>query len=241
MSPSPAPPPAALPPEIQVLPEPQLQVEEAPQHGNNASGYAQVNADAAHVNGTPDDARATPEPLDQPEVESMRQRVLELGLPESTSPNTTPLERELANMVLIYHPASLTLSLLSQVLRLTSGPILHPSTAQLAAQADTISALTLQRALLLDSRDSELARWSGARERWERTTEALVRKQLASREPTSKDYVSEQCICRWLAGLCAYSHESRVLSFSVVAWRRSPRGCPVSPTPTSMHKFREPP
>ena len=100
MSPSPAPPPAALPPEPQVLVEPQVQLRVAPEHGNDASTLAQVDGlDAAQVHEAQDVARATPEPLDQTDLESMRQRVLELGLLQSSNLNATPLERELASMV----------------------------------------------------------------------------------------------------------------------------------------------
>ncbi|EPT00873.1 hypothetical protein FOMPIDRAFT_1097728, partial [Fomitopsis schrenkii] len=82
------------------------------------------------------------------------------------------------------------------VLRLTSGPVLLPSSAQLATQADTIATLTLQRNLILESRNDERARWNVARETWERSAEALVRKQLAAKEPAAIDYYSEQIIAR---------------------------------------------
>lgn len=100
MSPSPVPPPAALPPEPQVLVEPQVQLQIAPDHSNDASTLARADGpDAAQVHEAQGVARATPEPLDQTDLESMRQRVLELGLPGSSNPNATPLERELASMV----------------------------------------------------------------------------------------------------------------------------------------------
>lgn len=103
MSPSPAPPPLALPPQPQVLAEPpQTEVEAEQERGNDASQPTQVDAHATQAREARHPARATPEPLDQAELESMRQRVLELGLPSQASPNATPLERELANMVRTY-------------------------------------------------------------------------------------------------------------------------------------------
>ncbi|KZT70248.1 hypothetical protein DAEQUDRAFT_737477 [Daedalea quercina L-15889] len=178
MSPSPAPQTVPLPPETELhLPDPQLQ----PSHGNGMFAPEQGGAVTIQVY---DIQRmpSTPEPLDQAELENMRQRVQQLGLtaPSHIHPNATPLERELASMVL----------------RLTSDPILQPSSSQLASQADTIATLTLQRNLLLQAKEDERSRWDVACQGWERSAEALIRKHLAAKEPVAKEYEAERTLVR---------------------------------------------
>lgn len=92
MSPSLAP--APLPIEPQVLGLPQVQLE-LPQHSKHTSEHSQAGAAATRIDHTQDPARTTPEPLDQADLQSMRQRVLQL----EAAGNATPVERELASMV----------------------------------------------------------------------------------------------------------------------------------------------
>ncbi|KAH9919712.1 uncharacterized protein B0H18DRAFT_625905 [Fomitopsis serialis] len=105
----------------------------------------------------------------------MRQRVQHLGLTgPSPSRDATPLERELATMVL----------------RLTSDAVLQPSPSQLASQAETIATLNLQRHLLLHGREEERALWDVERQGWDRTAEALLRQRRDTKGVAEKDHVS---------------------------------------------------
>ncbi|TFY55433.1 hypothetical protein EVJ58_g8250, partial [Rhodofomes roseus] len=169
MSPSPAPQTVALPPEPHVhLPDPQLQ----PPHVDDALPPQQPHAASMHTYDT-QAALSTPEPLDQSEANGMRQRVQQLGLTgPNARPYATPLERELASMVL----------------RLTSDPVVPPSPSQLASQAETIATLTLQRNLLLHGLEEERARWDVERQGWDRSADALFRQWRSAKPPADKDY-----------------------------------------------------
>ncbi|KZT06539.1 uncharacterized protein LAESUDRAFT_725993 [Laetiporus sulphureus 93-53] len=124
----------------------------------------------------------SPEPLDRSEIQMMRSRIEQLGFagPSPGNSGATSIEHELADMVL----------------RLTTHPILKPSTSQLAVQAETIADLTEQRNQILQEREEEHARWQAEREGWERSAEALIGKRRAATDAAEKDYESERLISR---------------------------------------------
>ncbi|TDL30134.1 hypothetical protein BD410DRAFT_850575 [Rickenella mellea] len=100
---------------------------------------------------------STPEPLQAEEIETMRRRVLELReVTGVVKERQNTREDELADMVM----------------RLTSTP--QPSSAQLVAQADTITRLIRQQQYLLDRAQEEREMHEAERYGWARTSEALI-------------------------------------------------------------------
>ena len=69
-------------------------------------GEVDEDQDPAH----PETPRTvSPEPLEQPEIDSIKSRLLQLGMVSSREPNWSPRERELADMVPRFSPLSLSI------------------------------------------------------------------------------------------------------------------------------------
>ncbi|THG92956.1 hypothetical protein EW026_g8135 [Hermanssonia centrifuga] len=100
-------------------------------------------------------------------------RLAQLGLHPET-PQRTAVERELAAIIV----------------HLTSKPV--PDALQLAAQADTIAQLTLQREYLLREKEDATRRFSAERDAWHRTAQALVSQRSAAEYITKEDVVDRQ-------------------------------------------------
>ena len=76
-----------------------------------------------------------------------------------------------------------------QVLLLTRSPI--PDAEQIVRQADMISALTLQRELLMHQAEEQRLKWASEKDGWERMVEALIAQQTKNRTASDRDDVSD--------------------------------------------------
>jgi hypothetical protein len=140
---------------------------------------------------------ALPDVLDIDRIK-MRDRVIEMGLaamsPESLGANSTPRERELADMVrtLTFHcSSSFTAHCGLQIFRLTASA--PPDSAQLVYQADTISKLIEQREYLLRQAEDQRARWESERENWSRIAEAMVARRTKTLNAQEYNEVCPTC------------------------------------------------
>ncbi|KAF9649652.1 hypothetical protein BDM02DRAFT_3186141 [Thelephora ganbajun] len=106
----------------------------------------------------------SPEPLDQTEIDSIKSRLLQLGIGTSPEPGLSTRERELGDMLL----------------RFTTS--VRSDSSQLVAQAETIHQLAQQRDQLLRQTQEEKLRWDAERDLWVRTSEALLTKRRADVE-----------------------------------------------------------
>jgi len=76
-----------------------------------------------------------------------------------------------------------------QILQLTRLPI--PDAEQIVRQADMISALTLQRDLLMHQAEEQRLKWVSEKYGWERMVEALISQQTKNRTASDRDDVSD--------------------------------------------------
>ena len=113
----------------------------------------------------------------------MRKRVMDMRI----SYKGDGPEKELADMVrILYAPVQYIPHGSVQILRLTRSPL--PDTEQIVRQADMISALTLQRDMLMHQAEEQRLRWASEKDGWERMVEALIAQQAKNR--TDRDDVS---------------------------------------------------
>ncbi|KAL4076455.1 hypothetical protein J3A83DRAFT_4357458 [Scleroderma citrinum] len=118
---------------------------------------------------TPRAKTSSPEPVQETDILQMRKRVMEIHISHKGDSHTNAREKELADMVL----------------RLTNSPI--PDAEQIVRQADMISALTLQRDLLLHQAEEQRLRWASEKEGWARMAEALIARQMKNRFASDRD------------------------------------------------------
>lgn|SRR6266850_13183 len=134
---------------------------------------------------------STPEPLDNAQIELMRQRVLELIVSGASKMNTSAREKELLEMV----PSLPCLSVMNssakclacKVIRLTSAHT--PDVTQLCTQAKTIQELCRQRDFIINELEEERARWEAERLGFDRVAEALIARRSHGGESTYREEV----------------------------------------------------
>ncbi|EIM88615.1 uncharacterized protein STEHIDRAFT_54031 [Stereum hirsutum FP-91666 SS1] len=116
----------------------------------------------------------SPEPLNQTQIDSMRDRVLEIRGQGDNTVGLSSRETELVNMVL----------------RLTYARIPEPS--QVLEQANTIYQLTQQREFMLHEITAERSRWTAERDGFARMTEALISRHSRGKDRESS-YREDVC------------------------------------------------
>ncbi|KIJ69726.1 hypothetical protein HYDPIDRAFT_120700 [Hydnomerulius pinastri MD-312] len=114
---------------------------------------------------------SSPEPVPESDVLQMRKRVTEMRILDEGNSQPSPREKELGEMVL----------------RLTSS--LRPDYEQIVRQAETISALTMQRDLLIRQAEEQRLRWNAEKDGWSRMSEALLAQQAKNRTIPDRDEV----------------------------------------------------
>ncbi|KAJ8087245.1 hypothetical protein PM082_006075 [Marasmius tenuissimus] len=138
----------------------------------------------------------SPEPLQEEELNSYRNRIREMGLLSGASDMVSPREKELSEMVL----------------RLIEAP--RADSTQLERQATLISQLTAQRDFLTQIIADERARMESERDGWERAAEALIAQHQRSGKnvyPSRQDELERQCLLyvQDNAELRSREHETR--------------------------------
>jgi len=132
---------------------------------------------------------STPEPLDNAQIELMRNRGLEL----IAKMNTSSREKELLEMVrslpwlFVMNSSATKLNFGLKVIQLTSART--PDMSQLCTQAKTIQELCRQRDFIINEVEEERTRWQAERLGFNRLAEALIARRSHGGESTYREEV----------------------------------------------------